>query len=215
MRIILLGAPGAGKGTQARFLADLYKIPVISTGNILREAVQSKNELGNRVKSIMEAGGLVPDDIMIALIKERLSQPDCKEGYLLDGFPRTIPQAEALVNSGIIIDFVINIHVPDEEIKMRLGGRRIHPQSGRVYHVHYNPPKKADLDDITGEPLIIRDDDKLETVTQRLHVYHTQTEPLVNYFQTKQGDKPRYIVIDGTDSIETIRLRIIDNLTAN
>lgn len=215
MRIILLGAPGAGKGTQARYLADFYHIPLIATGDILRAAVQSATPLGMRVKAIMEEGALVPDDVVISLIKERLKCSDCVSGYVLDGFPRTITQAEALANAGIVVDFVIEIHVKDEDIVQRLGGRRVHLSSGRVYHVENKPPKLDDIDDITGEPLVLRDDDKADTVYKRLEVYHVQTEPLIAFYKSMSNNntqKPFYIYIDGRGSIEKIQKEIIASL---
>src|SRR6056300_58581 len=187
MRIILLGAPGAGKGTQAAFLCKQYGIPQISTGDMLRAAVAAGTELGNKAKAIMDTGGLVSDDISIGLVKDRIAQPDCEAGCLFDGFPRTIPQAQAMVDAGISIDHVIEIAVDDEEIVGRLSGRRVHPGSGRIYHVDHNPPQTAGVDDITGEPLIQRDDDLEETVRKRLAVYHEQTQPLVDFYKTLEG----------------------------
>lgn len=215
MRIILLGAPGAGKGTQARFLSELYHVPVISTGEILRAAVQSQSKLGLLVKSIMEKGALVSDDIMIGLIKERLEQKDCSSGYLLDGFPRTIPQAEALKKNEIVVDYVLNIHVPDEEIKKRLTGRRVHIASGRTYHNLYNPPKRPNIDDESGEPLATRGDDTIATVERRLRVYHEMSEPLIDYyshFTKKNTPHPVYILIDGTKTIDEIRKQLAHSL---
>ena len=212
MRIILLGAPGAGKGTQAQYLTELYKIPLISTGQILRRAVSTGTKLGLQAKHLMDQGMLVPDDIMIELVKERLSEPDCKNGYLLDGFPRTIPQAEALIKANIFIDYVIEIHVPDAEIIERLGGRLTHLASGRVYHIRYNPPKVTNRDDITSEPLILRDDDKPETISKRLMIYHSQTEPLVSYY--KNSNKVRYVFINGAKPIENVQKEIISALNA-
>ena len=181
MRIILLGSPGAGKGTQAKYICEKFRIPQIATGDMLRAAVEAKTELGQEAQKIMQKGELVPDAIMIGLVKERISQPDCKNGYLLDGFPRTIAQAEALINAGIDIDYVIEVFVADDEIIKRLTGRRVHLKSGRIYHELFHPPKVANKDDVTGEPLIQREDDKEETVRKRLEVYHQQTEPLKTY----------------------------------
>ena len=182
MRVILLGPPGAGKGTQAQFITEKFGIPQISTGDMLRAAVKAGSELGLKVKDIMASGGLVSDDIIIALVKERITQEDCVNGFLFDGFPRTIPQAEALQSAGVTIDHVLEIAVADEEIVTRMSGRRTHESSGRTYHVVYNPPKEEGKDDLTGEPLIQREDDKEETVRNRLNVYHEQTKPLVNFY---------------------------------
>lgn len=205
MRIILLGAPGAGKGTQAQFLMKTFGIPQISTGDMLRAAIKAGTELGQQAKAVMDAGKLVSDDIMIGLVKERIAQPDCQNGFLLDGFPRTIPQADAMQEAGIDVDVVLEFAVPDDVIVARMGGRRVHPESGRVYHVEHNPPKQAGKDDITGEDLIVRDDDKEETVRKRLAIYHEQTEPLVAYYRTlaEQG-KTAFHKIDGTRDVETI-----------
>ena len=181
MNIILLGAPGAGKGTQASFLKNQYEIPQISTGDMLRTAVKNNTELGMKAKEFMDKGELVPDSLIIALVKLRVKHDDCINGFLLDGFPRTIPQAEALATAGLKIDIVIEINVPDEKIIERLSGRRIHPESGRIYHIKYNPPKKDGVDDITGDPLIIRSDDVAETIIKRLKNYHDQTEPLIKF----------------------------------
>lgn len=212
MRLILLGSPGAGKGTQARFIAERFGIPQIATGDMLRAAVQSGSELGRKADEIMKAGELVPDDLMISLVKERIQAPDCKNGFLLDGFPRTIPQAEALKKANIAIDHVIEINVDDDEIVHRLGGRRFHPASGRTYHVDYHPPKKADHDDVTGEPLILREDDKESTVRNRLRVYHEQTKPLLEYYlhwaHKKEAHAPQYNKINGVGSVENIRDQI-------
>ena len=214
MRIILLGAPGAGKGTQAQFLTETYSIPQISTGDMLRAAVKAGTELGLQVKSVMDSGGLVTDDIIIALVKDRISQDDCKNGFLFDGFPRTIPQAEAMLEAGVQIDHVLEIHVPDEEIVKRLSGRRVHPASGRVYHLDHNPPKSPGVDDVTGEALIQRDDDKEETVRKRLEVYHQQTWPLVDYYQRleAQGNNVRFSRINGVGSIADIRQELLSAL---
>ncbi|MGL5791566.1 MAG: adenylate kinase, partial [Plesiomonas shigelloides] len=187
MRIILLGAPGAGKGTQAQFIMEKYGIPQISTGDMLRAAVKAGTELGLQAKAIMDAGQLVTDELIISLVKERIAQEDCRNGFLLDGFPRTIPQADAMKEAGIDVDFVLEFDVPDQVIVERMSGRRVHPASGRVYHVVYNPPKVEGKDDVTGEDLIIRADDEAETVRKRLAIYHEQTEPLVAYY-TKEAD---------------------------
>lgn len=216
MRIILLGSPGAGKGTQARFICQKYHIPQISTGDMLRAAVQQQTPLGKTAKKIMEEGGLVPDDLIINLVKERIAQPDCINGFLFDGFPRTLVQAEALKKAGIPIDTVIEIYVPDDEIIKRMTGRLVHPASGRVYHKIYNPPKIANRDDLTGEPLIQRDDDKEETVRKRLDVYHQQTEPLLQYFANwaNSGEKeaPSYDKISGLGEVEEVQRKIINIL---
>jgi len=218
MRLILLGGPGAGKGTQANFIKEKYQIPQISTGDMLRAAVKAGSELGKKAKSFMDSGGLVPDDVIIGLVKERIREADCAQGFLFDGFPRTIPQADAMKNAGVAIDAVVDINVPDEEIIKRMSGRRVHLASGRTYHVVFNPPKVADKDDITGEPLIQRDDDKEETVRKRLEVYHAQTEPLVEYYRQweKSGDSaaPKYIRIEGVGKVEAIRDAIFEALDA-
>ncbi|WP_303760728.1 adenylate kinase, partial [Alcanivorax jadensis] len=201
MRVILLGAPGAGKGTQAQFIKEQFNIPQISTGDMLRAAVKAGTPLGLEAKKVMDAGGLVSDDIILGLVKERISEDDCANGFLFDGFPRTIPQAQALVEQGVDIDFVVEIDVDDEEIIERLSGRRVHPSSGRVYHIKYNPPKEDDKDDETGEELVQRDDDKEETVRKRLEVYQAQTRPLVDFYQdlAKKDDAkaPRYVRVAG------------------
>jgi adenylate kinase len=216
MRLILLGSPGVGKGTQAKFITERYHIPQISTGDILRAAITAETPLGKQVKQVMDEGRLVSDDIMIQLVKERVEQPDCKRGFLFDGFPRTIPQAESLKNNHIDIDFVIEIAVPEEEVISRLSGRCIHPGSGRVYHAIYNPPKREGLDDITSEPLIQRVDDQEETVRNRLAVYHKQTEPLINYYKSvahMEKDKgPIYISIDGRGAVESVKDKIFAEL---
>ena len=205
MNIILLGAPGAGKGTQASFLKDQYKIPQISTGDMLRSAVKNNTSLGEKAKEFMEKGELVPDSLIIALVKLRVKNNDCINGFLLDGFPRTIPQAEALNVAGLKIDIVIEINVPDEKIIERLSGRRIHFESGRIYHIKYNPPKIEGIDDDTGDPLITRNDDVTETIIERLKNYHHQTEPLIKFYEHFSGSsKPNLIYIDGTKSPETI-----------
>jgi adenylate kinase len=207
MRIILLGAPGAGKGTQAEYLKETYDIPQISTGDMLRAAVKAGSPLGLQVKSVMESGGLVTDEIIIALIRERITRDDCRNGFLFDGFPRTIPQAQALVDAGIGIDVVLEIDVPDEEIVRRLSGRRVHPDSGRTYHVDNKPPKNAGKDDITGDPLIQRDDDKEATVRKRLEVYHKQTKPLVEYYRKLAANNSgtKFATVPGVGDIATIR----------
>ncbi|MEL0191388.1 MAG: adenylate kinase [Halieaceae bacterium] len=206
MRIILLGAPGAGKGTQASSLCEQYRIPQISTGDMLRAAVAAGTELGQQAKVIMDAGGLVSDEIIIGLVKDRIEQPDCSAGCLFDGFPRTIPQAKAMVDADISIDHVIEIDVEDEEIVGRLSGRRVHPGSGRVYHVQHNPPASDGVDDISGEPLIQRDDDREETVRKRLAVYHEQTQPLVDFYKTLDG--PVYHSVQGVGTGEDISKHI-------
>jgi len=209
MRLILIGPPGAGKGTQANFITTKYGIPQISTGDMLRAAIKAGSPLGVAAKKVMDQGALVSDDIIIALVKERLKQPDCQRGYLFDGFPRTIPQAEAMRAAGVKLDFVLEIDVPDEEIVARMSGRRVHLASGRTYHVKFNPPKTPGKDDATGEALIQRDDDKAETVGKRLEVYHSQTEPLVAYYSKWAGEgdpsAPRYRKISGTGGVEEIR----------
>ena len=210
MRIILLGAPGAGKGTQAQFLCEHFSIPQISTGDMLRAAVAAGTELGRQAKVIMDAGGLVSDDLIIALVKDRLTQPDCTSGCLFDGFPRTIPQAQAMVGSGIVIDHVIEIAVDDEEIVGRLSGRRVHPGSGRVYHIEHNPPQTTGVDDETGEALIQRDDDQEVTVRKRLDVYQNQTRPLVDFYKTLSG--PQYHCIHGIGSVASITAQIKEAL---
>lgn len=206
MRMILLGAPGAGKGTQARFLTEKYAIPQISTGDMLRAAVAAGSELGRQVESVMEKGGLVTDEIIISLVKERILQDDCANGFLFDGFPRTIPQAEALVEADINIDIVLEIYVPDDEIVKRLSGRRVHQASGRIYHIDHHPPKTPGVDDVTGDPLIQREDDKEETVRNRLKVYHQQTEPLVKFY--KHQSDVQFIRVDGVGSIDSIKMQL-------
>jgi len=209
MRLILLGPPGAGKGTQAQFVIEKLGIPQISTGDMLRAAVKAGTPLGLQVKEIMASGALVSDEIIIALVKERITQPDCKSGFLFDGFPRTIPQAEAMVAAGVTLDRVVEIAVDDEAIVKRMSGRRMHDASGRVYHVENNPPKVAGKDDVTGEPLVQREDDKEETVRKRLRIYHEQTEPLVNFYKNIGGaNAPRYARIEGVGSVSEIRDRI-------
>ncbi|MFN0301483.1 MAG: adenylate kinase [Burkholderiales bacterium] len=209
MRLILLGPPGAGKGTQAVFIKERFGIPQISTGDMLRAAVKAGTPLGVAAKKVMDAGGLVSDIIIIGLVKDRLQEPDCKSGYLFDGFPRTIPQADAMKAADVRIDFVLEIDVDDAQIIQRMSGRRVHPASGRTYHVRFNPPQVADRDDITGEPLIQRDDDKEETVRTRLDVYRTQTRPLVDYYSmwasTGDAKAPQYRRIEGLGKVEAVR----------
>lgn len=216
MRLILIGAPGAGKGTQAAFLRERYNIPQISTGDMLRAAVKAGTPLGVEAKKVMDSGALMPDDIIINLVKDRLRDPDCRNGYLFDGFPRTIPQADALREAGIEIDYVVEVDVPEEEIIERMSGRRMHPASGRTYHIKHNPPKVADIDDVTGEPLVQRDDDREETVRKRLDIYREQTRPLVDYYQqwaTAEPQKaPRYRRISGVGSVTDIKQRLFDAL---
>ncbi|MHC9510278.1 adenylate kinase [Kangiella sp. M94] len=216
MRIILLGAPGAGKGTQAQFIKEKYDIPQISTGDMLRAAVKAGTELGIQAKQKMDAGELVSDDIIIGIVKERVKEADCANGYLLDGFPRTIPQADAMRENNINVDYVVEIDVDHEEIVKRLSGRRVHPASGRVYHVTYNPPKEAGKDDVTGEPLIQRDDDKEDTIRRRLAVYVEQTKPLIEYYSDwaeKDADAaPEYVRVEGVGSVEDIRDAIFTGL---
>lgn len=213
MRVILLGGPGAGKGTQANYIKERYQIPQISTGDMLRAHVKAGTELGVAAKKIMDQGGLVSDDIIMGMVKERIKQDDCKNGYLFDGFPRTIPQAQALKDSGVQIDAVVEIDVPDEEIIKRMSGRRVHLASGRTYHVVFNPPKVAGKDDATGEDLIQRDDDKEETVKARLKVYHDQTEPLVAFYgkEAAQG-VCKYVKINGVGSVDDIKSQIFTGL---
>lgn len=217
MRIILLGPPGAGKGTQAQLISKEFGIPQISTGDMLRAAIKEGSELGKLAKSVMDAGQLVSDELIINLVKERIAQPDCANGCIFDGFPRTIPQAQALAAAGVDIDFVVEISVPDDEIVNRMSGRRAHLPSGRTYHVIYNPPKVEGVDDVTGEPLVQRDDDKEEVVRDRLSVYHAQTAMLIGYYQevAKSGENaPAYHDFDGTKSIDTVRDEIFSVLKA-
>ncbi len=214
MRVILLGSPGSGKGTQARFITEKFNIPQISTGDMLRAAVKAGTPLGKEAKKVMDAGGLVSDDIILGLIKERISQPDCKNGFLLDGFPRTIAQAEGLGAMGVDIDYVIEIDVPDEVIIKRMSGRRVHLESGRTYHLEYNPPKIDGLDDVTGEPLVQREDDKEETVRKRLEVYHQQTKPLVEYYsKAAQQGEVKFISIPGVGEVSEITDKILAALS--
>ncbi len=218
MRLILLGAPGAGKGTQAAFLCQKFGIPQISTGDMLRAAVKAGTELGLAAKKVMDAGGLVSDDIIIGLVKERIQQPDCAQGFLFDGFPRTIPQAEAMKAAGVKIDFVLEIDVPDSSIIERMSGRRVHVASGRTYHVVFNPPKVAGKDDATGEDLIQREDDKEETVRKRLDIYHQQTRPLVDYYgnwgATGDAAAPKSRKISGLGTVDEITARALQALSA-
>lgn len=211
MRIILLGAPGAGKGTQAQVIMSRFGIPQISTGDMLRAAVKAGTELGVAAKKVMDAGGLVSDDIIIGLVKERITQPDAANGFLFDGFPRTIPQAQAMIDAGVSIDHVIEIRVDDAEIIARLSGRRVHPASGRVYHVEHNPPKVAGKDDVTGEDLVQRADDSEETVRHRLDVYHSQTQPLVGFYQGLAGQPgaAKYTLVQGVGSVDDITQRML------
>lgn len=216
MRVILLGPPGAGKGTQATFICRRFGIPQISTGDMLRAAVAAGSELGLKAKAAMDSGGLVSDDTIIGLVKERITAPDCAGGFLFDGFPRTVPQAEAMRTAGVDIDAVVEIVVPDDEIVRRMSGRRAHLASGRTYHVVFNPPKVEGLDDVTGEPLIQRDDDREETVRHRLATYHQQTEVLVEFYGARAGEggvgAPRMIRVDGTKSIDEVRNGILTEL---
>jgi adenylate kinase len=218
MRLILLGAPGAGKGTQAAFICQKYGIPQISTGDMLRSAVKAGTPLGLAAKKVMDSGALVGDDIIIGLVKERLAQPDCANGFLFDGFPRTLPQADALKAAGVKLDYVLEIDVPPEAIVERMTGRRSHPASGRTYHVKFNPPKVEGKDDVTGEPLVQREDDKEETVKKRLEVYAAQTRPLVDYYanwaKADPANAPKYRAISGTGSVEEITARVLGALAA-
>ncbi|WP_209959214.1 MULTISPECIES: adenylate kinase [unclassified Psychrobacter] len=216
MRIILLGPPGAGKGTQAQFISKQYDIPQISTGDMLRAAIKEGSELGKQAKGIMNAGGLVSDDLIINLVKERIAKPDCINGCILDGFPRTIPQAQALADADVTINHVVEISVPDDEIVKRLSGRRQHSDSGRVYHIDHNPPKQEGIDDVTGEALIQREDDKESTIRERLATYHQQTSALVGFYQDKAqqdgnagSNAPGYDKFDGTQSIDEVKAQIL------
>ncbi|MCT7656455.1 adenylate kinase [Oceanimonas sp. NS1] len=205
MRIVLLGAPGAGKGTQAQFIMEKFGIPQISTGDMLRAAIKAGTPLGLKAKEVMDKGQLVSDDIIIGLVKERISQDDCAKGFLLDGFPRTIPQADAMKEAGVAVDHVLEFAVPDEEIVKRMSGRRVHPGSGRVYHLVYNPPKVEGKDDVTGEELVIRADDEESTVRKRLAVYHEQTAPLIDYYkQEAEAGHTQHHKVDGTQSVEAV-----------
>jgi adenylate kinase len=215
MRVILLGPPGAGKGTQAQFITERYSVPQISTGDMLRAAVKAGSALGLEVKEVMASGGLVSDDLIIALVKDRISQDDCKNGFLFDGFPRTIPQAQAIIDAGIVIDAVVEISVDDEEIVARLSGRRVHENSGRIYHVQHNPPLVEGVDDETGEALVQRPDDSEDTVRNRLEVYHTQTQPLVQFYSSlaEQNDAaPRFSTVDGLGLLSDVQARLISAL---
>ena len=218
MRLILLGAPGAGKGTQATFICQKYGIPQISTGDMLRAAVTAGSPMGQEARKVMDAGALVGDEIIIGLVKERLGQPDCANGFLFDGFPRTIPQADAMKSAGVKLDYVVEIDVPFEAIIERISGRRSHPASGRTYHVKFNPPKVQGVDDVTGEPLIQREDDREETVKKRLDVYSAQTRPLVAYYanwaKSEPGAAPRYRTINGTGTVDEIRMRALAALAS-
>jgi adenylate kinase len=216
MKIILLGMPGAGKGTQARFLIDKYHIPQMSTGDMLRAAIKNGTPLGVEAKKFMDRGALVPDALVIELVKQRVQEPDCAGGFISDGFPRTLPQAQALRDAGIDIDYVVEIHVDDAEILKRMSGRRVHPTSGRTYHVDFNPPKTAGKDDVTGEPLVQRPDDKEETVRERIAIYHAQTKPLIEYYSkwAASGDPraPRYVRVQGTGTVDECRERLLGSL---
>jgi adenylate kinase len=216
MRLILLGGPGAGKGTQANYIKEQYQIPQISTGDMLRAAVKAGTDLGMKAKEYMDSGGLVPDEVIIGLVKERIKEADCAKGFLFDGFPRTIPQADAMKEAGVAIDAVVEIDVPDQEIIKRMSGRRAHLASGRTYHIIYNPPKVEGKDDVTGEPLVQRDDDKEDVVKKRLDVYHAQTEPLVEYYKkwaaTGEAGAPQHIRIEGVGKVDEIRDQIFTAL---
>jgi len=211
MKIILLGAPGAGKGTQAQFLTKQFSIPQISTGDMLRAAIKAGTELGKQAKEAIDAGQLVTDDVIIGMVKERISQADCEKGFLLDGFPRTIPQADALAKAGVDIDAVIEIDVPDTDIINRMSGRRVHLSSGRTYHIVFNPPKETGIDNETGEALVQRDDDKPQVVQERLEVYHKQTAPLIEYYQAASQKNPslKYIKVDGTQPIDQVEQAVL------
>jgi len=220
MRLILLGPPGAGKGTQAQLIKEKFNIPQISTGDMLRSAVAAGSELGKMAKKIMDSGALVSDDIIINLVKERLAQPDCQKGYLFDGFPRTLVQADALNSAGVALDWVVQIYVPDQDIITRMSGRRVHPASGRSYHQVFHPPKREGFDDETGEPLMQREDDREETVRKRLYVYHEQTSPLVSYYQNwaSSGElrhgltAPRFQLVQGVGSVDQVFEKIVVGL---
>ncbi len=217
MKLILLGPPGSGKGTQANYTKEKFNIPQISTGDMLRAAVRAGTDLGKQVKQVMDAGELVSDDLILHLVKERITEDDCKDGYLFDGFPRTIAQAEMMKSMGIDVDYVVELQVDDEEIIRRMSGRRMHPASGRTYHTIFNPPKQADVDDVTGEPLIQRDDDKEVTVRKRLEVYHNQTAPLIEFYSGSSAnngdDKPGYLTVNGMGDVEEIRKNITAGLS--
>ncbi|QPT39753.1 Adenylate kinase [Oligella ureolytica] len=219
MRLILLGPPGAGKGTQANYITQEFNIPQISTGDMLRAAIKEQTPLGLAAKEVIDRGDLVSDDIIIGLVQERLKDDDCKNGYLFDGFPRTIPQADALKESGVALDYVIEIDVPAEDIIERMSGRRVHPESGRTYHTKFNPPKTEGVDDVTGEPLVQRDDDKEETVRNRLEVYQNQTRPLVDYYSKwaaeADANAPKYVRIEGVGKVEDITKQIMDALKSD
>ncbi|MCU0233463.1 MAG: adenylate kinase [Thermoanaerobaculales bacterium] len=218
MRLILLGPPGAGKGTQARFICERFGIPQISTGDMLRAAVAAGTELGRQAKVVMDSGGLVSDDIIIGLVKERITKADCKAGFLFDGFPRTLAQAQAMRDAGVRIDAVVEISVPDDDIVKRLSGRRSHPGSGRVYHVVFNPPKVEGRDDVTGEPLVHRDDDREETIRNRLATYHAQTEVLTTFYGELEAkgrtDAPKLVTVDGTQAIDAVKAQALEALEA-
>ncbi|PCH94295.1 MAG: adenylate kinase [Gammaproteobacteria bacterium] len=214
MRIVLLGAPGAGKGTQAQFLMAKFGIPQISTGDMLRAAIKAGTDLGNQAKAVMDSGQLVSDDLIIGLVKERITEDDCKAGFLLDGFPRTIPQADAMKENGVSIDHVLEFDVPDEVIVQRMAGRRVHSGSGRVYHLVYNPPKVAGKDDVTGDDLLIRPDDEESTVRKRLAIYHQQTKPLVNFYQAEaKAGNCQYLTVDGTQAVEVVNTLLSGRLS--
>jgi len=218
MRLILLGPPGAGKGTQARFICERYGIPQISTGDMLRAAIAADTELGRRARAVMNGGQLVSDELVVAMVKERISEPDCAAGFLFDGFPRTVAQAEATRAAGVAIDAIVDIRVPDDIVMTRLTGRRAHLPSGRTYHVTFNPPRREGLDDVTGEPLVLRDDDREETVRRRLEAYHAQTRVLSEFYarlaESGIADAPRLVTVDGTGGIEAVRAAILAALDA-
>ena len=216
MRLILLGPPGAGKGTQAQFISEKYTVPQVSTGDMLRAAIKAGSELGKKVKDVMDSGALVSDELIIALVEDRIQQADCVNGFLLDGFPRTIPQAQALKDAGIPIDFVVEISVDDDQIVSRLSGRRVHEGSGRVYHVEHNPPQTAGKDDVTGDALIQREDDREETIRNRLEVYHNQTEPLVAFYTELAGSAdqtPAFKSVNGLGKLDEVQARIVTALS--
>jgi len=213
MRVILLGPPGAGKGTQAKFITEQYSVPQISTGDMLRAAIKAGTELGNQAKAVMDAGQLVSDELIIGLVKERILEDDCKAGFLLDGFPRTIPQADAMKENGVTVDHVLEFDVADEVIVERMAGRRVHSGSGRVYHLVYNPPKVEGKDDVTGDDLSIRPDDEESTVRKRLAIYHEQTKPLVDFYQTEaKAGNCQYLTVDGTQAVEAVNALLIKQL---